>query len=818
MQITDPMIVPSDTVILSVSELPEKTRRQLTYEEGDCVIARPGARTPSQIVNADAARLLGEFRRPARIVDAVLRLSQNTQSNPEAMLEAAYPLLLRLMDAGVLVPADSGAEGARRPSFVTGDTVADVQILRCVQSLEDSELYAAQRDGGSRAALKILRSGQRPVVVEMLAREAAILRHLDGAAGPKLIAEGAFEGRPYLVMEWIEGPTALDAASQLRRLPGAQARRRLLDLARAILASYVELHERGVIHSDVHPRNMILRQDGTVAVIDFGLSRLTTAWDGLCSAPRAVAGYFYEPELALAMLGEKPTPQASFHGEQYVLGAVLYTLIAGAAYLELSPEKEEMARRIVRSPILPFFRHGIPAWPEMEEILLRALAKEPGHRFPSLAHFAEALSAVAVPDLPEFDSAASGGSLEALRRIRDEAVRCLKPGDVLFRAPLPSPSASLNCGAAGIAYALYRMASLREEPQLLALATAWCHKAEREARGAAGLYNRDLGLTEERISPASPQNGVAGIHLVQALIGHAEGNARLQLYGLDGFLAACRTPGAKTDLTLGRSGSLLASATLLETLGGQPETDPLRELGDRLMAELWDEVGRCPPIPDCREPTGSEEPWSGARTGMAHGWAGLIYATLRWCEAASSPLPDVLPVRLEELAAVAEPAGQGVRWPLVLGRAEESEQGFPASWCNGTAGQVLLWTLAYRRLCEESHRTLAERAALYTGEAVGDIGNLCCGLIGRAYGLLALYRESGELEWLRKAWEIANRAATRGLFPMTQYRHSLFQGELGLALLIEDLERPDLACFPSIESEGWTLQAHPELNIQKEKT
>jgi RNA polymerase sigma-70 factor (ECF subfamily) len=68
MAITDPLVLPPDVMLLPVAELPEDVRRQLTWEEGDYAVTRPRSRTPSRIVDAAAADLLGQFREPLRRV------------------------------------------------------------------------------------------------------------------------------------------------------------------------------------------------------------------------------------------------------------------------------------------------------------------------------------------------------------------------------------------------------------------------------------------------------------------------------------------------------------------------------------------------------------------------------------------------------------------------------------------------------------------------------------------------------------------------------------------------------------------------------
>jgi len=82
--------------------------------------------------------------------------------------------------------------------------------------------------------------------------------------------------------------------------------------------------------------------------------------------------------------------------------------------------------------------------------------------------------------------------------------------------------------------------------------------------------------------------------------------------------------------------------------------------------------------------------------------------------------------------------------------------------------------------------------------------NLCCGLTGRAYALLALYRESGDVEWRDRAFILAERAAGRRKKAGDDIaRQSLYKGDVGVALLAADLANPEGAVMPFFEAEGW---------------
>jgi serine/threonine-protein kinase len=120
-----------------------------------------------------------------------------------------------------------------------------------------------------------------------------------------------------------------------------------------------------------------------------------------------------------------------------------------------------------------------------------------------------------------------------------------------------------------------------------------------------------------------------------------------------------------------------------------------------------------------------------------------------------------------------------------------------AGWCNGSAGFVFLWTAAYDAFGDERFLRVAEEAATHNAEEPLFTADLCCGSAGRAYALLNLYRHTGAQEWLSRARRMANHAA--GYDGEQQRTNSLWKGELGVAVLVADLEAPEQARMPFFE-------------------
>jgi serine/threonine-protein kinase len=192
--------------------------------------------------------------------------------------------------------------------------------------------------------------------------------------------------------------------------------------------------------------------------------------------------------------------------------------------------------------------------------------------------------------------------------------------------------------------------------------------------------------------------------------------------------------------------------------------------------------------------------------GIAHGWGGGLYALLRWSLATGQPPHAFVSERLEELAALGQHSGRGMSWPRFRDRNDGSLQ---STWCNGDTGLVFLWLLAAEVLGEARYRELAEQAGWNVADRGPDrMVDLCCGSSGRAYAFLALYRETGDDIWLRRAQRFAQHAA-RDIDPDADDAHRLYKGALGVALLLNELEDPTRARMPLFESEGWQWLHRP---------
>ncbi|MEO8335163.1 MAG: lanthionine synthetase LanC family protein, partial [bacterium] len=745
------------------------------------------------IIDADSARLLDRFREPRSVVDAVILYAREKSADATEVLESAYPFLKGMVQRQVLVAATAlEPKSVGAPADWSAGTRLPIgDIVRSLQVLDDTEVYQIIRPGGERAILKVERP--RGAVVPdgdpaRLRYEAQVLAFLNGRVAPRLLEAGELHGRYYLVMELIAGVDAASAMDEVRDRSTVVQQRASLEIARAVCASYAELHSLGVLHGDVHPRNVLVQRDGSVRLIDFGFA--SGMREGLPVpriGERGGVAFFFEPEFARAALDNAVPPAASTAGEQFAVAALLFSLATGEHWQRFRLARQEMLVDIAEGSPRRFADCGCAPWPAFERILVRALSNAPEARWDSIDEMAREFDRVVAVEEP-----IAGKGTRPASRSHDRAIREIRVDGPLFAAELPAPSVSINYGTAGIALGALHMSQRLAAPHLLATADAWLGRSLREMRDERGFYNSEIEITREMVGQASPYHSPSGVHAVDALIARASGDVGRQNRAVSSFIECARRPAAGLDLTLGRASTLLGAAILLDALphSGASTESELRAFGAQTMHDIWLELDRKPAAG-----MGDIE-----YLGIAHGWAGFLYATLTWCDVAKAGVPAGVERRLDELAALTLPAGRGVEWAWVL-----NQPGDPptmSGWCNGSCGYLFLWTLAHRMLGSERYLDVAIGAGWNSWESPDPATTLCCGLAGRGYALLNLYRHTQDAAWLERAHALSARGmkASGG---QREYPHSLWKGEFGVAVLAADLEDPAWGRMPFFEPAGY---------------
>lgn len=775
------VVLPEDVQIVPLSEMSAQVRGQVSGEDSDFALTRPRSRVPSKVIDANSATLLRQFRTPKTIVEGLLAFSREIKATPSEVLDDAYPLIESCLLARILV--EPGADSEKiAAAFAVGETIAGHTVVRPIQALIDSEVYQVSTPSGRHAALKITTVNGTATTKPMLEKEACHLTRIGGAPSPALLQTGVLaDHRQYLITEWFAGEDAETVARNFREQTTPEAADDLAEICAGILDGYATLHERGILHGDVHPRNVLVSPTGEVRIIDFGIASEIGAPSTRTS--RAGVAFFFDPEYAAALRSGRRPSMPDQASEQYGVAALIYSLLCGQHYVDFSWDKEELLRQISEDKPLPFQRRGADRFAPVETVVLQALSKDPADRFATMRCFAtafrEALRRDANAPAPAlFDSRESEKLLARVLELIAGPNRALTyPGP-------ESPVASVTYGYAGIAYTAYRLACAKDDSRLLSLADAWAERAA-FVRSDNAFYNEGIQITPEVVGRVSPYHTASGISGVQALIANARSDGRSMEAALNAFLRQTMPECDNPDLTLGTASVLLALALLIEGCD-MDHSAVLLARGDELQVT----VNRV--LEDPSSPI--------SYLGIAHGWAGLLYASLRWSALTQTAPVDSVRQRLGELASQAIPTRRGARWPV------QSTPGSLAlsGWCNGSAGYAHLWILAHKTFADAQYLDLAQRAAMDAYEGTGGGYGLCCGYAGQAYAQLSLYKHTGEKIWLDQARTLTEKAATAANAAHRQCSEglpfSLYKGDVGLAVLIADLERPELAAMPFFES------------------
>ncbi len=199
------------------------------------------------------------------------------------------------------------------------------------------------------------------------------------------------EGLFYFAMEYLGG-IDLD---QLVRQFGAQPEGRVIHILRQVCGSLSEAHRIGLIHRDVKPANIVLTRRGGVCdlvkVLDFGLVKAVHLGTAGGMKANAVVGtpHFMSPEAV-----DKPESVGT-HSDLYSLGAVGYWLLTGKTLFDRDAVEDLLVCQVKELPPPPGERLGKPVSPDLADLLMQCLAKQPEQRPPSAEDLDQALAGCA---------------------------------------------------------------------------------------------------------------------------------------------------------------------------------------------------------------------------------------------------------------------------------------------------------------------------------------------------------------------------------------------------------------------------------------
>lgn len=272
------------------------------------------------------------------------------------------------------------------------DRIGPFRILRPLGQGGMGMVFLASReehDVTQTVALKLIRLDfVEPKVVERFRAERRILARLEHPGIARLITAGATDaGQPYFAMEFVEGISLLSYCRQ-KACPLEERLRLFLEVCDAV--EYA--HQQLVVHRDLKPANILVTEDGRAKLLDFGVAKLLETGDVEEGSTRT--GGWFTPEYASPeQLRHQPVNTLS---DVYGLGVVLHELLTGVRPFDfrgLSPAAIEH-KVSHETPPRPSDRVETPSFQrlmrgDLDTIILKALAAEPGRRYASVRELAD---------------------------------------------------------------------------------------------------------------------------------------------------------------------------------------------------------------------------------------------------------------------------------------------------------------------------------------------------------------------------------------------------------------------------------------------
>jgi nucleotide-binding universal stress UspA family protein len=225
--------------------------------------------------------------------------------------------------------------------------------------------------------LPFLLPGEDPLTIVSYETEQMIMPRLSGSHVPGFIAAGDFDG-PYVVMELIAGRSLLDRLPELPLPVGEVA-----DLGARIADTLEDIHRQRVIHLDLKPSNIMIREgNGEAVLLDFGLARHLDLPDlpGEELEGPIGTGAYIAPEQLLDIRNDR-------RSDLFALGVLLYFFATGTRPFGEPRTVGQWRKRLTRAPLPPRrLRPDLPPW--FQEIILHCLEVDPRQRYQAASHLA----------------------------------------------------------------------------------------------------------------------------------------------------------------------------------------------------------------------------------------------------------------------------------------------------------------------------------------------------------------------------------------------------------------------------------------------
>jgi serine/threonine protein kinase len=358
-----------------------------------------------------------------------------------------------------LSSSDSSDDGRFLPGTLLGDRY---RIISKLGAGGMGEVYrATDLRLGQPVALKSLpeEMAQDPKVLARFHNEVRIARQVAHPNVCRVYDIGEVEGIPYLSMEYVDGEDLNSLLRRIGRLPEDKA----LEISRKLCAGLAAAHDKGVLHRDLKPGNIMIDGRGQVLITDFGLAGIMGQIEG-AETRNGTPGYMAPEQLS----GKEVSAQSDIYG----LGVVLYEMFTGKRPFNAS----------TRAELIKMTEEGMPAPPRkivkeidpaVENIILRCLAPDPHIRPTSALAVSAALpggdplaAALAAGETPSPEMVAAAGQKVGCQRAM--AVSCLlavivgiaiyapinQRVNVLAKIPMDNPPEVLLAKAREVAHKL----------------------------------------------------------------------------------------------------------------------------------------------------------------------------------------------------------------------------------------------------------------------------------------------------------------------------------------------------------------------------
>ncbi len=260
------------------------------------------------------------------------------------------------------------------PTVTDGDKIGAYRILAVLARGATSEVFKGIDEELHRvAAIKLLSPEfiKDPEALARFEQESRALTELNHPNIARILETGiTWDGLPYFIMEFVDGRSLKDLIDNKIELPFSQQIDLFMQAARGLDAAF----HRNIIHRDIKPANLMVTQDWTVKVVDFGLAKVIRE-----DAYKSVAGRlmgtprYMAPEVALGR-------SADWRSDIYSLGATFYHLLTGRPPFDGETPAAVMMQHI-NSPLPPPYLIN-PAIPgDVCEIVQKTMAKDPAERY-----------------------------------------------------------------------------------------------------------------------------------------------------------------------------------------------------------------------------------------------------------------------------------------------------------------------------------------------------------------------------------------------------------------------------------------------------